>query len=187
MSKSKHRLVLAAAVAVFATLSSVTAASAITVRPSGTVTATGSLTFRSSLATVTCNVTMVESITAGTYSAGQVFGSLTRATATGCTVGATVTIGGLPSQLFIANLSGALMHKLVVIPILAVLPGGITCLWIGRFGADSDGRTLRIDSILLFNADLTQRLTNPIVCPMAGAVAVNGTMTLSPAITVTLP
>jgi hypothetical protein len=183
-----HRALLIAAIALAATLFSAASASAITISPSGSVTSSGNLTFTPSGLgiPISCNVTLGATVTAGTYAAGQTYGTVNRATVTGCSLGATVVVGGLPAPMIMAALNGTLQHKLVPITLLVTIPlTGAVCLWTGRLGADYDGRVLRIDSALLLILDVTQPLIRN--CATIGNVAISGTLVLSPLITVTLP
>jgi len=181
---SKHRAVLITALMLLGALLFSASASAITISPGGTITSSGTLTFNSDLFTTTCDVTLTQSVTAGTYSAGQTYGRLTGAAAANCDAG-TVTIGGVNSPLIMGPLNGTMMHKLVVIDVLIDL-GGIRCLWRGRVGADYDGRVLVIDPVLGLALDPTQWLVDPL-CALIGDLSITGALVLSPTVTVTLP
>lgn len=181
---TRHRSVLAATLAVITCLTAAATAQAITIRTSGAVTSTGMLTFRTAAWTNTCNVTLNQALTAGTYTAGQTFGTINRATFSSCTL-ATPTLTTLPSPMLMANLVGGLMHHLNPEGVLKVV-AGMNCLWRGRVGLTYTGRQFNVDSGLMFLLDLSQPLVNP-SCPLFGPMTITGTLTPTPALVVTLP
>lgn len=181
----RSRAALVAALVLLTAMVASTSASAITIRPSGSITSTGNLTFRTSVATIACRITLSQTVTAGTYSAGQTYGSMTRAATSGCT-GGSVTIGGLPAAMVMGALRGTSQHKLIAWNPLLII-GSDTCLWRGEIGADYDTRSLlTVDVFLTLELDVAAPLTS-FGCIFHGDMAISGFGTLSPAITVTLP
>jgi hypothetical protein len=180
----KHRAAFAAALVLLACLTASATASAITISPGGSVTSTGTLTFSGGIVTSICNVTLAQTLRAGTYSVGQQYGTLNSATVTGCSGGFTATVSGLPAPMFMGALNGTMWHKLV--PLRFLITNGIArCLYIIRLGADYDGRVLRVSGLLMANLDGTQPLVTIPLCPTV--VGATGNLVLAPVQTVTLP
>lgn len=180
----KHRAALVATLATLACLTASATASAITISPGGSVVSSGSISMRNAIIATTCNLTLNQTLTTGTYSPGQQFGTVNSVSAS-CSGGVTMTIGGLPAPMFMGDLSGGLMHKLVPITFLISAGSIVRCLYRVRLGANSNGRDLIISSVLMANLDATQSLVTIPLC--STTVGITGTLTLAPAQTVTLP
>lgn len=137
--KSIQLLLVSAIVAIGLAASTGSAAAATTtIRPGGAITASGATTFSTGLATITCNLALAGSITAGTYSAGSDYGQISAPTATGCTGGATIIWLFLPWRLrlleILINPSFGILTGLLTSQFRITIRGGLFCLYRALWG-----------------------------------------------------
>lgn len=180
-------VVIAFAVAASVGLASAASAATTSIRPGGAIVARGVVTLRNSGFSASCTVSLGGNITAGTYSVGGTVARFGSASATGCTGGATVnflnapswSLGVLSILFFPPGFLGGIGFPFAIL----VTIGTFRCLFQGLLGVlvSTAGWT-----ILPLPLTVSNDALNTPLCVALGALTASGSMTVTPAQTVTV-